>query len=98
MTVEVVLCGSFGRAACFILGSHRLVDHRLVKRTVDRSNRRETTISLTAKGRALVDRVTVVRRAEIRQIVDRIPEDLRAPAVTALVSLIDAAGEPSQVA
>ena len=49
-----------------------------MRRAVDRANRRETTISLSAPGRKIVDDVTAVRRAEIRGIVDRIPADLRA--------------------
>jgi DNA-binding MarR family transcriptional regulator len=76
----------------------RLVDRRLVRRAVDRTNRRETTISLSAAGRKVVDDVTEVRRAEIRGIVDRIPADLRAAAVTALVAFAAAAGEPADEA
>ena len=76
----------------------RLVDRRLVRRAVDRTNRRETTISLSAAGRKVVDDVTAVRRAEIRAIVDRIPADVRAPAVAALVAFAEAAGEPAQAA
>jgi DNA-binding MarR family transcriptional regulator len=76
----------------------RLVDRHLVRRAVDRANRRETTISLSAPGRKIVDDVTEVRRAEIRGIVDRIPADLRASAVAALVAFADAAGEPPQEA
>jgi DNA-binding MarR family transcriptional regulator len=76
----------------------RLVDHTLVTRAVDRSNRRETTVSLSAIGRAIVDDVTNVRRREIRAIVDRIPEDLRGPAIAALMAFSDAAGEPAQEA
>ncbi len=76
----------------------RLVDRRLVERLVDGSNRRETTISLTRSGRALVDRVTDVRRNEIRSIVERIPVVLRRPAVDALIAFADAAGEPAQEA
>lgn len=76
----------------------RLVDRRLVRRAVDRSNRRATTISLSSAGRKVVDDVTEVRRAEIRAIVDRIPGDLRAPAVAALVAFAEAAGEPAQSA
>jgi len=76
----------------------RLVERRLVRRAVDRNNRRVTTISLSASGRKVVDDVTEVRRAEIRSIVDRIPPDLRAPAVAALVAFAEAAGEPPQEA
>jgi DNA-binding MarR family transcriptional regulator len=76
----------------------RLVGRRLVRRAVDRDNRRETTISLSAPGRKVVDDVTEVRRTEIRGIVDRIPADLRGPAVAALVAFAEAAGEPQQEA
>ena len=74
----------------------RLVDRKLVKRTIDRSNRRETEISLSPKGRTLVDRVTEARRTEIRSIVNRIPADLRLPTIVALRAFSDAAGEPPQ--
>ena len=89
------------------LGSHpstatrmcdRLVAHRLVRRKVDRSNRRETVVTLTARGQDVVRRVTEARRAEIRRIVDRIPPEPRAAAVMALGAFADAAGEPPQQA
>jgi DNA-binding MarR family transcriptional regulator len=76
----------------------RLVEHKLVKRAVDRMNRRETSISLSARGRDVVERVTEVRRGEIRSIVDRIPDELRGPAVEALLAFTVAAGEPAQEA
>ncbi len=65
----------------------RLVDRQLVRRAVDRTNRRETTIALSPKGRTLVDAVTDVRRAEIREIVERIPVRSRAAAVERAASL-----------
>jgi DNA-binding MarR family transcriptional regulator len=74
----------------------RLVERRLVRRAVDRSNRRETVVSLSTAGRKVVDDVTAVRRAEIAAIVDRIPVALRQPAVAALVAFAEAAGEPAQ--
>jgi DNA-binding MarR family transcriptional regulator len=76
----------------------RLVERKLVRRTVDKSNRRETVVTLTVKGRTIVDRVTEVRRTEIRSIVGRIPTALRRPAVDALVAFSEAAGEPAQSA
>jgi DNA-binding MarR family transcriptional regulator len=76
----------------------RLVRRKLVRRAVDRSNRRVTTITLSVSGRKIVDDVTEVRRAEIRGIVERIPAELREPAVAALVAFADAAGEPPQQA
>ncbi|MFT3853719.1 MAG: MarR family transcriptional regulator [Ilumatobacteraceae bacterium] len=76
----------------------RLVERKLVRRAVDRTNRRETVITLSATGRKLVDDVTDARRREIATIVDRIPTGLRAPAVAALVAFAEAAGEPAQEA
>jgi DNA-binding MarR family transcriptional regulator len=76
----------------------RLVDRQLVRRAVDRVNRRETSVALSPAGRALVDAVTDVRRAEIRAIVERIPAESRATAVAALRAFADAAGEPPQAA
>jgi DNA-binding MarR family transcriptional regulator len=76
----------------------RLVSKRLVKRAIGRGNRRETTITLSAKGQDLVDQVTRVRRREIGGIVKRIPPDLWAPTVTALSAFADAAGEVPQQA
>lgn len=76
----------------------RLVDRHLVRRAVDRTNRRETLIALSKRGRDLVDKVTDVRRRDIRAIVERIPEDSRGAAVAALRAFADAAGEPSQAA
>lgn len=76
----------------------RLVEHQLVRRAVDKANRRETTISLSPGGRSVVAKVTDVRRREIRSIVDRIPDELRTPAVEALLAFSKAAGEPTQEA
>lgn len=71
----------------------RLVERGLIKRSVDPANRRETDITLSARGRAIVDRVTSTRRAEIGTIVGRIPHTLQQPAITALRAFADAAGE-----
>ncbi len=76
----------------------RLVGRRLVRRAVDRGNRRETTISVSTSGRRVVDDVTAVRRTEIAAIIDRIPAELRQPAVAALVAFAEAAGEPADEA
>ncbi|MCU1396629.1 MAG: transcriptional regulator, MarR family [Ilumatobacteraceae bacterium] len=71
----------------------RLVSKKLVRRALERDNRRETSISLTPAGRALVDEVTEIRRAEIASIVGRVPTDAREPMITALTAFADAAGE-----
>jgi DNA-binding MarR family transcriptional regulator len=76
----------------------RLVGHGLVRRRVERDNRRETAIALTAKGRDIVQRVTDVRRAEIARIVERIPAASRASMVVALDAFAEAAGELPQQA
>jgi DNA-binding MarR family transcriptional regulator len=73
----------------------RLVARNLIRRAVDRVNRRETVVELAAAGRALVERVTDVRRTEISGIVGRIPDGLRRPAVAALLAFSAAAGEPA---
>jgi len=70
----------------------------LVKREPSRENRRETVISLSAKGRRLVDRVTERRRREIASIVERVSPELWGPTVVALRAFADAAGELPQQA
>lgn len=72
----------------------RLVAKRLVRRSPDPDNRRETVISLSDAGSELVDEVTAVRRREIAAIVARIPRDTRSPMVRALAAFAEAAGEP----
>ena len=74
----------------------RLVAKKLVTRATGRDNRRETTISLSIKGRRLVDRVTVLRRREIEAIVERVPPELWSATVAALSAFAEAAGEPPQ--
>jgi len=76
----------------------RLVAKGLVKREPSRENRRETVISLSAKGRRLVDRVTERRRREIASIVERVSPELWGPTVVALRAFADAAGELPQQA
>jgi DNA-binding MarR family transcriptional regulator len=74
----------------------RLVVRGLASRRTDRSNRRETVVSLTAKGRDVVQRVTDVRRSELARIVRRIPAASRESMVVALNAFADAAGELPQ--
>jgi DNA-binding MarR family transcriptional regulator len=71
----------------------RLVAKKLVRRYAAPDSRREVLLSLTAKGHALVGKVTNVRRGEIARIVQRVPADLRPVMVTALLTFADAAGE-----
>ncbi len=74
----------------------RLVAKKLVTRASAGDNRRETEITLSRSGRAIVDRVTALRRNEIAHIVGRIPVELRQSTVDALAAFADAAGEIPQ--
>jgi len=77
----------------------RLCDRLVVKGLIARggsTNRREVQVSLTTDGQRVVSDVSVVRRAEIEQIVARIPVALRASTVTGLNAFSDAAGEIPQ--
>lgn len=76
----------------------RLVAKKLVTRTQGRDNRRETTVSLSVKGRRLVERVTELRRREIAAIVERVPSELWSATVAALSAFAEAAGELPQQA
>ncbi len=76
----------------------RLVTKRLVHRAESATNRREVSIRLTPAGRRLVDAVTERRRAEIADIVARVPAGERATMVHALHALGEAAGEPADAA
>jgi DNA-binding MarR family transcriptional regulator len=87
------------------LGSHpstitrmcdRLVASRLIGRQHSPTNRREVKLALTPRGRRLVDRVTVKRRAELAAIVSRVPARDRAALARVLNALGDAAGEPAE--
>ena len=73
----------------------RLVAKGLIARG-SRENRREVQAGLTADGERVVSDVMAVRRAEIQQIVARIPVALRASTVTGLNAFSDAAGEIPQ--
>ncbi len=72
----------------------RLLAAELVTREENPSDRREVRVNLSAKGRALVARVTSRRRAELTKIVRRMPAAQRADLVAALSAFSDAAGEP----
>lgn len=75
----------------------RLVRKRLVQRRRVSSDRRTVRVSLTPAGRELVVEVTLRRRAEIAQIVGRMPSEDRRAALAALRTFADAAGEvPAQ--
>jgi DNA-binding MarR family transcriptional regulator len=71
----------------------RLVRGRLVRRRVEPTNRREVSISLSARGRALVHEVTARRRQEIAGIMREVPPAQRSMIIEALTAFRDAAGE-----
>ncbi|MEU1973737.1 MarR family transcriptional regulator [Microbacterium sp. NPDC019599] len=73
----------------------RLVAGGWVEREVNRQSRRETLIGLTDSGRNLVNRVTDVRRAEIREILGRLTAVQREDLDRAFATFAEAAGEPS---
>ncbi len=74
----------------------RLVRKQLVRRATAASNRREVLVSLAGHGRRLVDDVTRMRRAEIAEIMQRMPPGDRAGVVSALSVFAEAAGEPPE--
>jgi DNA-binding MarR family transcriptional regulator len=71
----------------------RLVRKRLISRRIERGNRRNVRVALTATGRELVNTVTEARRHEIERIVSAIPTDERNVLVQALQHFSLAAGE-----
>jgi DNA-binding MarR family transcriptional regulator len=71
----------------------RLVRKHLVSRRRASTDRRVVRISLTPAGRELVDEVTRRRRAEIAQILRRMPRADQRPVLIALRAFTDAAGE-----
>ncbi|MFJ8673628.1 MarR family winged helix-turn-helix transcriptional regulator [Streptomyces sp. NPDC093589] len=77
----------------------RMIDRLEAGGSVDRQanpgNRREVVLSLTEKGRRLVDQVLAHRHMEIAAIVARMPAEKRAGLVGSLRALTDAAGEPA---
>ncbi len=75
----------------------RLVAKGLIERTTESSDRREVVLSLTRRGRAVVERVTRRRHDRIAAIIDAIPPARRRELVLALRTFSDAAsGTPAQ--
>jgi DNA-binding MarR family transcriptional regulator len=71
----------------------RLVARGLVDRHPAPDSRREVQLTLTPRGRQLVDDVTARRRAELAGIVARIPAAARGTTVEAMRTFAEAAGE-----
>lgn len=72
----------------------RLVTSGLVDRRASPHSGREIRIELTPAGRAVVDQVTARRRADIAEIVARMPPGERSALVAALRAFSEAGGEP----
>jgi DNA-binding MarR family transcriptional regulator len=72
----------------------RLVRKRFIRRQAGVStDRRQTTVLLTARGRGLVDRVTQRRHRDLAAIASRMEPDERLRAVGGLLAFAAAAGE-----
>ena len=71
----------------------RLERKGLIRRRAARQDRREVRVSLSAAGQELVSQVADRRRAEIAQLLDRIPVEDQARMVELFGALADAAGE-----
>ena len=72
----------------------RLLDAGLVDRQTNPESRREMRISLTRTGQRVVREVTRRRRAEIAEIVTRMPRTHQRGLVRALTAFSQAGGEP----
>ena len=72
----------------------RLVAAGLIDRLPHPTSRRELLAALTKRGREVVRRVTVHRRAEIADIVEKMPPPERHGLVRALTAFTAAGGEP----
>lgn len=71
----------------------RLVGKDLIRRAHERGDRRSVRLTLSIKGRELVDAVSVRRRSEILRLMTSVPQSDQSAVVAALHLLILAAGE-----
>jgi len=71
----------------------RLIRKGLVRRRMDRHDRRQVRIGLTEAGRRLVDLVTERRRQEIAQLLTSIDPEVQRLMAAGLQQLAEAAGE-----
>ncbi|GAA2759590.1 MarR family transcriptional regulator [Actinopolymorpha rutila] len=75
----------------------RLVAARLLRRGEDPNDRRHLALTLTPKGRQLVDQMMRHRRAAVADVVARMPEAQRRRLAGALDAFASAAGEVTDV-
>ena len=73
----------------------RLVSAGLIDRKPHPTSRRELVAGLTARGRAVVKRVTANRRDELARVVEKMPQRERRGLVRALTAFTAAGGEPA---
>jgi DNA-binding MarR family transcriptional regulator len=71
--------------------AQRLVEHGLLERTEDPTDRRVKQLTLTAEGRALIDRGIEARRRWLEELTTALPLEQQANIITALVDLTRAA-------
>jgi DNA-binding MarR family transcriptional regulator len=71
----------------------RLVKKGLVRRRIDRHDRRQVRIALTDSGRELIDAVSARRRLEIAELLAVIPSETQRSVAIALAQLAESAGE-----
>ena len=71
----------------------RLVAKGLIARRASTDSRREVMLSISPRGRQVVDAVTRMRRSEIERVVRAVPPSRRANVIEALNDLGSAAGE-----
>lgn len=72
----------------------RLAVARLISKQASRQSGREIQIELTDNGQTLVDDVTTRRRAEIADVITKMPAHQRHALIDALHAFTDAGGEP----
>lgn len=71
--------------------AQRLVEHGLLERSEDPSDRRVKQLTLTAEGRALINRGIEARRRWLEDLTLALPPEQQAHILTALVDLTDTA-------
>jgi DNA-binding MarR family transcriptional regulator len=81
------LAEALGRAQPTVTGLvDRLVEHGLVQRAEQPTDRRITLIQLSAAGQALIDNLTLAGNTRTRQLIDRLPiEELRLVAASVAI-------------
>lgn len=82
------------KPSTFSRTTDRMVAHGWVERAGSTDSRREVVVTITEKGRLLVDQVTQRRRREIANVLERLTPQEQDAVQNALTLFADAAGEP----